>query len=163
MKSSSKPSRLSAEERANLLSVLKARFQANTSRHASVSWGDVQDRLDSHPEKLIALHEMERTGGAPDVNGRDGQSGEIVFCDCCPESPAGRRSLCYDGEALASTRTSPRKGAALDPCAGAAYDQPRCGECVAIGDIPILVLGVQRKLACHLVTSGELAGIPRAR
>ena len=76
MKPSTNPSRLSTEERVDLLSVLKTRFEANTNRHERVSWADIEDRLDSHPEKLIALHEMERTGGEPDVIGRDGQTGE---------------------------------------------------------------------------------------
>lgn len=91
---------LSAKQRDELLGVLEERFDANAGRHRGVEWADVRKRLASSPAKLRALHEMERTGGEPDVLGRDGKSGEILFCDCSPETPEGRRSLCYDREAF---------------------------------------------------------------
>jgi hypothetical protein len=83
-----------------LIGTLKARFDKNTARHPGLSWSQVQARLESRPEKLAVLQEMERTGGEPDVVGHDAQTGEVVFCDCAAESPTGRRSLCYDRAAL---------------------------------------------------------------
>ena len=91
---------LSAEQREALLGVLKTRFEKNANRHPALDWAGVQARLDADPEKLRPLHEMERTGGEPDVVGVDEQTGEIVFYDCSAESPAGRRNLCYDRQAL---------------------------------------------------------------
>lgn len=92
--------RLSSGERTALLEVLEERFAANGDRHDGIEWTEVKARLDERPEKAWALSEMERTGGEPDVVGRDEKSGEIVFNDCVKESPAGRRSVCYDAEAL---------------------------------------------------------------
>ena len=91
---------LSAEQREALLGVLKTRFEKNANRHPALDWAGVQARLDANPEKLRPLHEMERTGGEPDVVGVDEQTGEIIFYDCSAESPAGRRNLCYDRQAL---------------------------------------------------------------
>ena len=91
---------LSPEEREELLSALKARFEKNPNRRAGVAWADVRARLEAHPEKLWSLGEMERTGGEPDVVGHDTTTGEYIFHDCSAESPKGRRSLCYDREAL---------------------------------------------------------------
>jgi hypothetical protein len=91
--------KLSASQRGKLLGLLKDRFEKNRHRHKGLNWADVQARLEAHPEKLWSLHEMERTGGEPDVVGRDEQTGEYVFYDCSPESPAGRRKVCYDREA----------------------------------------------------------------
>lgn len=93
-------SKLSPKEREELLALLKARFEKNTSRHKGIEWKSVWTRLDTHPEKLWSLYEMERTGGEPDVVGYDGKTGEYMFFDCCAESPAGRRNVCYDREAL---------------------------------------------------------------
>ena len=89
----------SPEQREELLAVLKARFEKNMNRHGAVDWAEVQARLEQETGKLRALHEMERTGGEPDVVGRDEATGEIVFADCARESPKGRRSVCYDPEA----------------------------------------------------------------
>lgn len=86
------------------LATLKARFERNMDRHQGVEWANVQARLQSSPKKLRSLHEMERTGGEPDVIGQDETTGEFVFVDCSAESPAGRRSVCYDLEALESRR-----------------------------------------------------------
>ena len=91
---------LSAEKREQLLGTLQARFEKNMNRHNSLEWATVQAGLEAKPEKMWSLHEMERTGGEPDVVGRDETTGETIFCDCSAESPKGRRSLCYDPEAL---------------------------------------------------------------
>lgn len=87
---------LSVEQRDALLATLQERFAKNAARHRGIEWAAVQARLDGRDDKLWSLHEMERTGGEPDVIGRDGKTGEMIFCDCSAESPAGRRSLCYD-------------------------------------------------------------------
>jgi hypothetical protein len=91
---------LSPEQRGELLTTLKARFEKNLNRHQGLEWAKVQARLEANPEKLWSLHEMERTGGEPDVVGHDKKTGEYIFCDCSAESPKGRRSVCYDREAL---------------------------------------------------------------
>jgi hypothetical protein len=90
---------LTPEQRYELLATLQARFEQNMRRHPGLDWAKVQARLEARPEKLWSLGEMERTGGEPDVVGYDENTGEIMFYDCAPESPAGRRSACYDGEA----------------------------------------------------------------
>jgi hypothetical protein len=92
--------KISAEQRRELLALLKARFEKNMERHGGVDWADVEARVVSKPGKLWTLHEMERTGGEPDVVGRDNATGELTFVDCSAESPQGRRSVCYDAEAL---------------------------------------------------------------
>ncbi len=97
-----------------LTKTLSNRFVKNMGRHSGIEWSAVQARLDAHPEKLQALYEMERTGGEPDVIGYDEKTGEFIFCDCSPESPAGRRSLCYDREALDSRKEHKPIGNALD-------------------------------------------------
>jgi hypothetical protein len=96
--------KLSAAQQKELLSVLKARFEKNAKRHAGIKWADVEERLDKYADKLWSLNEMERTGGEPDVIGRDDATGAIIFVDCAAESPKGRRSICYDAEALASRK-----------------------------------------------------------
>ena len=92
--------KLSADQRRELLALLEARFEKNPERHEGIAWADVQARLEKNAGKLWSLHEMERTGGEPDVIGRAGKKGELIFVDCSPESPKGRRSVCYDAEAL---------------------------------------------------------------
>lgn len=92
------------EQREELLSTLKTRFEKNLNRHQGLEWADVQAKLNAHPEKLWSLGEMERTGGEPDVVGFDEKTGEYIFVDCSAESPAGRRSVCYDHEALESRK-----------------------------------------------------------
>ena len=108
---------LSPDEQENLLAVLQERFEANTDRHADLAWADVRARLDAHPEKLQPLNEMERTGGEPDVIARGEQTGDYVFCDCAPESPEGRRSLCYDREALDSRKANKPADSVVDAAA----------------------------------------------
>lgn len=109
--------KLSAEQREELLRTLKARFESNMNRHAGLEWAGVRAKLESAPEHLWSLHEMERTGGEPDVVGQDPRKGQVVFSDCSAESPEGRRSLCYDPEALASRKEHKPKGSALDMAA----------------------------------------------
>ena len=105
---------LSPKQRDELLAALKARFEMNMSRHAGLVWAKVQARLDTKPDKLWSLAEMERTGGEPDVVGQDKKSGEFVFMDCAPESPAGRRSVCYDREGWLSRKEARPKTTAMD-------------------------------------------------
>jgi len=105
---------LSNKQREQLLGVLQARFQKNMNRHRGLEWTKVQARLEANPEKLRSLHEMESTGGDPDVVGHDKKTGEYIFYDCSAESPKGRRSLCYDREALDSRKENKPKGDALD-------------------------------------------------
>ena len=89
---------LSKEEREALLKTLQDRFEKNRKRHAGVEWSDLQARLEKNKRALWSLSEMERTGGEPDVIGKDPATGEYIFCDCSSESPMGRRSICYDSE-----------------------------------------------------------------
>lgn len=95
---------LPAEQRSELLTVLRARFEKYTNRHKDIEWGDVEARLKRSTAKLWSLSEMERTGGEPDVAGYDKQTEEYVFYDCSAETPKGRRSICYDHEALESRK-----------------------------------------------------------
>jgi hypothetical protein len=99
-----KPSELFPEARESLLSVLKARFEKNPKRHTGLAWTSVLARLEAHPEKLRSLHEMESSGGEPDVTRHDKKTGECVFVDCSAETPKGRVSVCYDREALDSRK-----------------------------------------------------------
>lgn len=91
---------LTSEQQESLLKVLKARFEKHMDRHKGIQWDDVQTRLEAHPKKLWSLDEMESTEGEPDVIGFDKKTGEYIFVDCSPESPKGRRSICFDHEAL---------------------------------------------------------------
>lgn len=95
---------LSAGQQEELIRVLKTRFEKHAERHKGLQWADVQARLEANPEKLWSLDDMEVTGGEPDVIGRDEKTGEYIFYDCSAESPKGRRSVCYDPEALASRK-----------------------------------------------------------
>lgn len=106
--------KLSPEQREELLRALKARFEKNMDRHKSMEWAKVQARLDANAEKLWSLNEMERTGGEPDVVGHDKKTGEYIFYDCSAESPKGRRSVCYDREALESRKEHKPKDSAVD-------------------------------------------------
>jgi hypothetical protein len=108
---------LSAAEREELLVTLKARFEKNSTRHKGVQWAEVQARLNAYPGRLWSLHEMEKTGGEPDVVGGLGKSGECLFYDCSVESPKGRRSCCYDREALDARREHKPKTSALEMAA----------------------------------------------
>src|SRR4026209_2812292 len=103
-KMNSNKKELSPGQREELLRALKARFEKNMNRHKGLEWAKVQAKLEANPEKLWSLNEMEKTGGEPDVVGHDKKTGEYVFYDCSAESPMGRRSVCYDGEALESRK-----------------------------------------------------------
>src|SRR5947208_2496247 len=89
---------LTSSRKKELLHILEARFRKNRERHKNISWDDVLVRLENKSEKLWSINEMEKTGGEPDVIDLDNKTGEYIFCDCSAESPAGRKSLCYDGE-----------------------------------------------------------------
>jgi Protein of unknown function (DUF4256) len=120
MKGAETKKALSPKQREELLGALKARFEKNTNRHKGLDWAKVQSRLcgmEAHPEKLWSLHEMERTGGEPDVVGQDKKTGEYIFFDCSPESPKGRTSVCYDRAALESRKEHKPKNSAMDMAA----------------------------------------------
>jgi len=102
------------KQREEIISVLKARFEKNMNRHKGLEWAKVQAKLEANIEKLRSLNEMERTGGEPDVIGRDEKTGEYFFYDCSAESPQGRRSFCYDREALESRKENKPKNNAVD-------------------------------------------------
>ncbi|WP_207428018.1 DUF4256 domain-containing protein [Pedobacter sp. SYSU D00535] len=95
---------LSVEQRQDLINLLKARFEKNMKRHEGLDWTKIQAKLQASPEKLWSLDDMEVSGGEPDVIGYDEKTDQYIFCDCSPESPKGRRSICYDGEALRSRK-----------------------------------------------------------
>ena len=105
---------LSPERREELLRALKARFESNMNRHESLEWAKVQAKLEVTPERLWSLNEMERTGGEPDVVGHDKKTSEYIFHDCSAESPKGRRSVCYDREALESRKEHKPEDSAVD-------------------------------------------------
>ena len=120
MKDSTKPSKkeASAKQREELLRTLQARFGKNMGRHKNLNWVEVQAKLEANPEKLWSLNEMEKTGGEPDLVSHDKKTGEYIFYDCSAESPKGRRSLCYDREALESRKENKPKGNAVDLATG---------------------------------------------
>lgn len=109
--------KLSAEQRSALLNTLKARFEKNKQRHKGLEWTSVQAKLEANPEKLWSLNEMETTGGEPDVVGIDKKTGEYIFYDCSTESPKGRRSVCYDHEALESRKEHKPENSAFEMAA----------------------------------------------
>ena len=105
---------LSPERREELLMALQSRFENNMKRHKGVAWADVRSKLEANPGKLWSLHEMERTGGEPDVIGHDAKTRQYVFYDCSAESPDGRRSFCYDREALDSRKEHKPANSAIE-------------------------------------------------
>ena len=102
---------------AELANTLEARFAKHMQRHAGMDWASVQARFKAQPKKLQVLLDMERTGGEPDVVGRDATGGGLIFCDCSPETPAGRRSLCYDRAALDARKENKPSGSAMEMAA----------------------------------------------
>ncbi|MBY7144888.1 DUF4256 domain-containing protein [Virgibacillus sp. NKC19-3] len=108
---------LSFEQREELYSTLKARFEENKNRHKGLEWANVQANLDANPKKLWSLYEMEETGGEPDVVGFDERKGEYIFYDCSVESPKGRRSVCYDREGLEARKKHKPENNAMDMAA----------------------------------------------
>jgi hypothetical protein len=113
---------MKAQEREDLLKTLKARFEKNMSRHEGIEWAPLQAKLERNPKALKSLLEMERTGGEPDVIGRDGDAGEYTFCDCSAESPVGRRSVCYDREGLESRKEHKPENNAIDMASAMGID-----------------------------------------
>lgn len=105
---------LSVEQRDELLQALKGRFEKNMNRHKDLEWAKVQTNLEAHAEKMWSLHEMERTGGEPDVVGHNKEKDEYIFYDCSAESPKGRRSVCYDREGLESRKKHKPENNAID-------------------------------------------------
>src|SRR2546428_188508 len=118
----SKKEDLSPEQREELLSALKVRFEKNMNRHKGLEWTKVKAKLEANSEKLWSLNEMERTGGEPDVVGHDKKTGEYIFFDCSPETPKSRTSLCYDREALDSRKEHKPKNSAMDMAAAMGID-----------------------------------------
>lgn len=109
--------KLSSSQSEELLNILKVRFEKNMKRHKGLEWSKVQAKLEANAEKLWSLNEMESTGGEPDVVAFDKKTGEYIFYDCSPESPKGRRSLCYDSEARDSRKENKPEGSALNMAA----------------------------------------------
>ncbi|HYG52307.1 MAG TPA: DUF4256 domain-containing protein [Flavobacteriales bacterium] len=105
--------KLSSKETADLIKLLKSRFEKNMQRHKGIEWAKVETKLEKNPASLWSLREMENTGGEPDVVGYDKKTGEYIFYDCSPESPSGRRSVCYDHKALASRKEHKPKNSAI--------------------------------------------------
>ena len=114
MKKNKSARNLSPAQREQLLSTLKTRFEKNMNRHKGLEWAKVQAKLEANPEKLWSLSEMEKTGGEPDVVGFDKKTGAYIFYDCSAESPTGRRSVCYDREALEARKEHKPKDSAMD-------------------------------------------------
>jgi hypothetical protein len=117
-KTQSDKKKLSSGQVEELLETLQVRFEKNMSRHKGLEWARVETRLKASPEKLWSLREMEKTGGEPDVVGRDKKTGEYLFVDCSAQTPEGRVSLCYDDEALAARKEHKPKGSAVGMAAG---------------------------------------------
>jgi hypothetical protein len=117
MKGAATKKELSSKEREELLKTLKARFEKNMGRHKGLDWAKVQSKLEANPTKLWSLGEMEKTGGEPDVVGHDKKTGEYIFFDSSPESPKGRRSVCYDHEALEARKEHKPKDSAINMAA----------------------------------------------
>jgi hypothetical protein len=109
--------KLSPEQREELLAVLKKRFEQHMNRHEAIDWAEVQAKLEAAAGKLWSLHEMERTGGEPDVVGRDEATGELIVVDCSVQSPSGRRSVCYDRDALEARKKHKPEDSAVDMAA----------------------------------------------
>jgi hypothetical protein len=105
---------LSPEQCEEIMSILKSRFEKNMKRHKDFEWAKIQEKLINNPEKLWSLNEMEKTGGEPDVIGYDTKTNEYIFYDCSPESPKGRRSFCYDRDALNARKEYKPQNSAID-------------------------------------------------
>jgi hypothetical protein len=114
--------KLSAAQQKELLHILKTRFEKNMNRHKGLDWAKLQSKLEKNEEKLWSLEEMESTGGEPDVVGYDKKTGEYIFYDCAAESPAGRRSVCFDQEALEKRKEHKPKNSAMNMAADMGID-----------------------------------------
>lgn len=131
---------LSPEQRKELLATLRGRFEKNMSRHKGLEWAKVLARLEANAGKLWSLSEMERTGGEPDVVGLNKKTGEYIFYDCSAESPKGRRSLCYDGEALESRKEFKPKDSAVNMAAAMGIEllsEDEYGELQKLGEFDL--------------------------
>ena len=113
---------MKAREREDLLKTIRARFEKNMSRHKGIEWAAIQAKLEGDPQALRSLLEMERTGGEPDVIAQDRKAGDYLFCDCSAETPVGRRSVCYDREALESRKEHRPENSAIDMAAAMGID-----------------------------------------
>lgn len=113
---------MKTRDRGNLLDTLKRRFETHVSRHKGITWAVVEARLQARPDSLTSLREMEQSGGEPDVIGVDKKTGRVTFCDCSVETPAGRRSLCYDRDALDARKEHKPKGSAVEMAASMGID-----------------------------------------
>lgn len=113
---------MKAQDRDKLLQTLRARFEQNMQRHKGLAWAKVQAQLEGNMDALKSLREMEQTGGEPDVIGLDERRGQFTFCDCCAESPSGRRSVCYDQEALESRKENKPRNSAVEMAAAMGID-----------------------------------------
>jgi hypothetical protein len=136
-KSKSGKKELSPKQREELLRALKDRFEKNMNRHKGIEWAKIQGKLEANPQKMWSLNEMERTGGEPDVVGRDHQTGEYVFYDCSAQSPNGRTSLCYDRAALDSRKEHKPKNSAMDMAAAMGIElltEEQYGELQKLGE-----------------------------
>jgi hypothetical protein len=136
-KSKSGKKELSPKQREELLRALKDRFEKNMNRHQGIEWAKIQGKLEANPQKMWSLNEMERTGGEPDVVGRDHQTGEYVFYDCSAQSPNGRTSLCYDRAALDSRKEHKPKNSAMDMAAAMGIElltEEQYGELQKLGE-----------------------------
>jgi len=132
-----KKTKLTSAQREALLGTLKARFEKNMNRHKGLQWAQVQTRLEANAEKLWSLNEMEKTGGEPDVVGQDKKTGEYIFYDCSAESPKGRRSVCYDREALEARKEHKPKDSAVNMATGMGIElltEPQYRELQKLGD-----------------------------
>jgi hypothetical protein len=136
-KSKSGKKELSPKQREELLRALKDRFEKNMNRHKGIEWAKIQGKLEANPQKMWSLNEMDRTGGEPDVVGRDHQTGEYVFYDCSAQSPNGRTSLCYDRAALDSRKEHKPKNSAMDMAAAMGIElltEEQYGELQKLGE-----------------------------
>ena len=113
---------MKTQEQKDLLQALETRFEKNMHRHIGVAWPEVRAKLEGNPDALRSLREMEGSGGEPDVIGQDKKTGHFIFCDCSPESPTGRRSVCYDGEALESRKEHKPVSSAIEMAAEMGID-----------------------------------------
>lgn len=113
---------LSTEQAEEMLAVLTTRFETHPERHPGLVWANIQAKLEAKPEKLWSLHKMETTGGEPDVIGVDQHTGAIIFCDCSPESPAGRRNVCYDRQAWEARKANRPENNVMDMAAAMGID-----------------------------------------
>jgi hypothetical protein len=137
MKSAGAKKELPPKQRGELLRALQARFKKNTNRHKGIEWARVEARLEANAGKLWSLHEMEKTGGEPDVVGQDRKTGEFFFFDCSPETPKGRVSVCYDREGLESRKEHKPANTAMDMAASMGIEiltEDQYRELQALGD-----------------------------